>query len=91
MTARADQLQDRPAWGAWWDWPELAAIGQTDPEPDGYDVAVTIVQAPNGGLRVRLTLRRGGTPVRHLDMTGPLAQRVWPLVRDAALAGQEVG
>lgn len=91
MTARGDQLEDRAPWGAWWDWPELAMIGTTDREPDGYDLAVTLVQAPNGGLRVRVTLRRDGKPVRHLDLTGPLAQHVWPLLRDAALAGQEVG
>lgn len=70
MTARGDQLEDRAPWGAWWDWPELAMIGTTDREPDGYDLAVTLVQAPNGGLRVRVTLRRDGKPVRHLASTG---------------------
>lgn len=73
---------------AWHTWQVLADVGSTGSEPDGYDVHASIVQTPQGGVRVRLTLRRNGQAHHHLDITGPLAQRVWPLVREAADAAK---
>lgn len=75
------------AQGDWLTWPTIIEVGATAQEPDGYDVHVAIVQAP-GGVRIGLVLRRNEQPIKHLDMTGPLASKLWPLLRDAAQAAR---
>lgn len=75
---------------AWWTWPELADIGTTAREPGGHDVRVTVIETPTRGIRVRALLRRDGVARRHFDITPELAQYLWPLLRDAALACQDV-
>lgn len=70
-------------------WPVLLEYGETERGTDGCHVVVQLVQTPRGGTRVRFLLHRDGAAVRHMDLTGPTAQRLWPILQKAFPAGKE--
>lgn len=70
-------------------WPVLVEYGETEPGKDGCSVRVSLVQTPHGAHRVRIALRRDGRVVKHLDMGGPTAAKLVPLLTAAAPSFKE--
>lgn len=67
---------------------ETEEIGCTSSTPHGYTSRVVLAETAEGGLRVRIEIIKDGRRRHFLDLSGPIASELWPLVRRAADRGR---
>lgn len=68
--------------------PSNDLIGETGETPQGYSVRAETVRFDQGGLRVRLILKKDDQFIRHMDLTAMLCRDLVPIIEKAAgLAG----